>query len=143
MHVSSYRRTHPFRVLTPSMLSETRENVQSMRKLINDLQEIEEVVDSAPGIVQDAEQLVGRVESLEGEIRNLTDEVQQTTEEIQLRVEMRVEVAGTIAFATLAAERYVSGNGIGTVGFSLLAGLFFLAFVETLVKKKRDLGHFL
>jgi ElaB/YqjD/DUF883 family membrane-anchored ribosome-binding protein len=125
------------------MLSETRKNLESARKLIDDLQEIEEVVESAPGIVQDAEQLVGRVESLEDQVRNLTDEVQETTEEIQLRVEMRVEVAGTIAFATLAAERYVAGNEIGTVGFSALAGLFFLAFAETLVKKKRDLGHFL
>lgn len=125
------------------MISETRKNMESARKLIADLQEIEEVVDSAPGIVQDAEQLVGRVENLEKQVRNLTDEVQETTEEIQLRVEMRVEVAGTIAFATLAAERYVSGSDIGTVGFSVLAGLFFFAFVETLVKKKRDLGHFL
>jgi uncharacterized protein YoxC len=125
------------------MLSDTRKNVQSMRKLIQDLQEIEEVVDSAPGIVQDAEELVGRVEGLEQQVRRLTDEVQETTEEIQLRVEMRVEVAGTIAFATLAAERYVSGSDIGTAGFSVLAGLFFLAFVETLIKKKRDLGHFL
>ncbi|MFP4188630.1 MAG: hypothetical protein ACLFR5_04375 [Halobacteriales archaeon] len=125
------------------MLSDAKKNVESVRKLVADLQEIEEVVDSAPGIVQDAEELVGRVESLESQVRHLTDEVQKTTEEIQLRVEMRVEVAGTIAFATLAGERYVSGSDIGTVGFSALAALFFLAFVETLVKKKRDLGHFL
>jgi predicted nucleic acid-binding Zn-ribbon protein len=124
------------------MLSETRENIRSARKLVDDLQEIEEVVESAPGIVQDAERLVGRVEDLENQVRRLTDEVQETTEEIQLRVEMRVEIAGTVAFATLAAERYAAGNEIGMVGFSALAALFFLAFFETLVKKKRDLGHF-
>jgi hypothetical protein len=128
--------------LDKSAIAEVREDAENIMEAIRNVDDITDAANDVPALVEEADEILERVRHLEEDVNNLTDEVNQVTEEVQLRVEVRLEVAMVTAFAALgASELFRSGDPITGYAFLGLSGLFFIGFIETIVKKKRDLGY--
>jgi hypothetical protein len=124
-----------------SLSEEIREDAENIMGAVRNLDDITDAANDVPELVEEADEILKRVRMLERDVNELTEEVQEITEEVQLRVEIRLEVAMIVAFAALGGSELYRGDPITGYAFTALSGLFFLAFLETLVKKKRDLGY--
>ncbi len=112
-----------------------------IEEIIDNLDKIEKVTKDAPELIDEVDEITDRVVNVENEVRNLTDEVRKTTEEIQLRVESRLEIAATIGFLSLGIERIVNDLYISGGAFVFLSLIFAVGLIDTILKKKKDLGY--
>lgn len=122
-------------------MDDVRESRENVENIVANIDEVTSAVDQVPELVREVDDLIRRVKHVERDVHQLTDDVERVTEEMQLRVEIRLEVAMMAAFAALGVERYLAGTMVSGYVFLGLSGLFFLAFLETLAKRKRDLGY--